>query len=644
VSASEFAFLALGLVLGVASGAALVEVLRSRPPARREIRVTVAPNSIPRRPATLADADAEARGPARGGPADRRWVDRDLPPADDDPTQPRPESAPPSGSTGGPGFSPIDAVAGPVAAPSVAPDPVPARTPVPSAPLPAPFRLTEPAPAGAVALAPPRAPVGIAIAREPDPMVAALRATAAASAAAAIRSSGAAVAVAPGPPDPAAPTADAAPASGEAVAPVPDAAAAAVVATSRSSRSRTPDAGVAGTPAAGPDATAASGAAEIAAGGDAPDDACAEQRRVADERCAVATRARDGARAALDALRASQRSYDDHISHADNAAAEADPRAVRSAKEAAQAAFRQARSGVRTRDDVEAAARDWLSEINRINQVTREAQAAAEKHRRAAGEIAATLERLTVEADAARISAEAADEACVAAREAVAACQEAAALAAAGGAAAVAEPPPLDALETDREPVVTPMGSRAGEDAAIIRLLRGDRETMTQIAARLGGDDADARRRWQTLLGDLLEALIARAIESSAFAFPNQHYFWGMFTRSQNRDVMEALASLGFRHDGFGGWADDRVPSQRDLSLAVGYAGLDPMRIRHWPKESEMPDLLREVAVAADEYVWEAAGGLTLGELVSLLGRRADGLAELWNEWGTVRPLLLSAD
>jgi hypothetical protein len=67
------------------------------------------------------------------------------------------------------------------------------------------------------------------------------------------------------------------------------------------------------------------------------------------------------------------------------------------------------------------------------------------------------------------------------------------------------------------------------------------------------------------------------------------------------------------------------------------------MRIRRWPSEAEMPDLLRDVAVAADEYVWEAAGGLTLGELVSLLGRRADGLAELWNEWGNVRPLLLSA-
>ena len=117
-----------------------------------------------------------------------------------------------------------------------------------------------------------------------------------------------------------------------------------------------------------------------------------------------------------------------------------------------------------------------------------------------------------------------------------------------------------------------------------------------------------------------------------------------LFTRSQARDIAGALASLGYRHDGFGGWADDRVPSQRDLSLAVGYAGLDPMRIRRWPSETEMPDLLRDVTVAADEYVWEAAGGLTLGELVTLLGRRADPLAELWNEWGNVRPLLLSAD
>jgi hypothetical protein len=624
VSASEFAFLALGLVLGVASGAALVEVLRSRPPARREIRVTVAPNSIPRRAATLADSDTEPSGPARGGPADRRWVDRDLPPSDDGVAGPPDGSEPAQPAVAAAPISPTDPVAVPIA---VAADPAEVssgRTPVPSATAPAPFRLTQPAAAGAVDLASPRAPVGIAIAREPDPMVVALRATAAATASAALRRDRGGVAVAPEP---------AASPGTVATPPEPPAAPAAARKAERGSAASAADS------AAVVDGVAASAAASSAA----PNDACSEQRRIAEERCAVATRARDGARAALDALRASQREYDDHVGTAEAAAAEADPRAVRSAKESAQLSFRHARSSGRTREDVETAARDWLTEINQINQATREAQAAAEKHRRAAADIAGSLERLSVEADAARISAEAAEEACVAAREAVAACQEAAAIAAAGGPPSAAEAPPPGTLDDEAAAIVTPMGSRAGEDAAIIRLLRGDRRAMTQIAARLGGDDDEARRRWQTLLGDLLEALIARAIESSAFDFPNDH-FWGMFTRSQNRDVMEALASLGFRHDGFGGWADERVPSQRDLSLAVGYAGLDPMRIRHWPKESEMPDLLRNVTVTADEYVWEAAGGLTLGEMVSLLGRRADGLAELWNEWGIVRPLLLAAD
>ncbi len=83
------------------------------------------------------------------------------------------------------------------------------------------------------------------------------------------------------------------------------------------------------------------------------------------------------------------------------------------------------------------------------------------------------------------------------------------------------------------------------------------------------------------------------------------------------------------------------MPSQRDLSLAVGYAGLDPMRIRHWPTETEMVALFADVTVAADEHLAGAASDLTLGELVSMLGRRADGLADVWNQWGRLRPLLL---
>ena len=65
------------------------------------------------------------------------------------------------------------------------------------------------------------------------------------------------------------------------------------------------------------------------------------------------------------------------------------------------------------------------------------------------------------------------------------------------------------------------------------------------------------------------------------------------------------------------------------------------MRIRHWPTEAEMAALYAEVSVAADEHLAATAGDLSLGELIALLGRRADPLAELWNEWGHVRPLLL---
>jgi len=45
--------------------------------------------------------------------------------------------------------------------------------------------------------------------------------------------------------------------------------------------------------------------------------------------------------------------------------------------------------------------------------------------------------------------------------------------------------------------------------------------------------------------------------------------------------------------------------------------------------------------VAADEHLATNAGDLTLGELVTMLGRRADGLTEVWNGWGRLRPLLL---
>ncbi len=77
MTVSELAFMALGLLLGTAGGAALIAFVGTRLP-RREIRVTVTRDALPRRSETLSqDAFVTSPGePARGGPGDRRGADR----------------------------------------------------------------------------------------------------------------------------------------------------------------------------------------------------------------------------------------------------------------------------------------------------------------------------------------------------------------------------------------------------------------------------------------------------------------------------------------------------------------------------------------------------------------------------------------
>ena len=388
---------------------------------------------------------------------------------------------------------------------------------------------------------------------------------------------------------------------------------------------------------------------------------CGETRQVANERCELAVRARAGVGVADETLRSAQRAYDLHMAKAEAAASETDPAMVRSRKEGAQAAFREARNRAGSPDAVEAAAREWLGEINRINTVVREAAGAADRERAAAAAIAPSLERLALEADAARIKAESAEAGCIAARQAVADCveiQEAQERAA----RALIEPDPIDPIadepaadqpapaaagprpsgpaswEIEADPLAAALG--AGQAPVIFLLLRGDTGAMARTVARLS-DDPTERRHWQAGLSELVEAIVAVSISQSALDFPTDHAFWGPFTREQDRDIVAALSSLGFRFDGLGGWVDERVPTQRDLSMAMGYAGLDPMRIRQWPTEAELRTLFADVTVAADEHLAGAASDLTLGELVAMLGRRADGLAMLWNDWGRLRPLLL---
>src|SRR5207344_3350523 len=116
-----------------------------------------------------------------------------------------------------------------------------------------------------------------------------------------------------------------------------------------------------------------------------------------------------------------------------------------------------------------------------------------------AAAIGPSLERLALEADAARIKAETAEAACVAAREAVADCVEAqvAAEQAASIPAAVVigDPGSGDAgprpsgpgpFESEGEPLAAALG--AGQTPVIFLLLRGDPAAMSRTAARLSDD------------------------------------------------------------------------------------------------------------------------------------------------------------
>ena len=182
---------------------------------------------------------------------------------------------------------------------------------------------------------------------------------------------------------------------------------------------------------------------------------------------------------------------------------------------------------------------------------------------------------------------------------------------------------------------------RGGGAPRIFRLLRGDRTALIELVSLMGGEDQGERRRWQVGLADLVDAILADSIEASVLDFPLDHAFWGPSTAprrvtSRRRSPRSAIDSMGAaagsmaasRPSGTCRWPSD-TPASTPCGCATG---------RLSPRWHE---LFADVTVAADEHLASHAGDLTLGELVTMLGRRADGLTDVWNAWGRLRPLLL---
>ena len=192
----------------------------------------------------------------------------------------------------------------------------------------------------------------------------------------------------------------------------------------------------------------------------------------------------------------------------------------------------------------------------------------------------------------------------------------------------------LAAHGVDAEP--RPRGRRR-----ITRILAGDAAAFDDVVAELGGDSPATAAHRRRQLEQLFEAILEGALSAGVLDPPLDHPFWGAFTKEQGRLILHALASLGFHFDGLGGWQDDRVPTKRDLSLALGYAGLDPVRIRNWPAPEQMAGLVRDVQIAGDEHLARIDPDMTAEKLEPELRTHGVAIVELMADWDRVRAALL---
>jgi hypothetical protein len=187
-----------------------------------------------------------------------------------------------------------------------------------------------------------------------------------------------------------------------------------------------------------------------------------------------------------------------------------------------------------------------------------------------------------------------------------------------------------------------PVAERA--QTAIHRILRGDQGALDVVAVGLADGDLVGAAPWRERLEQLVAAVREQALEAGYLDPPRGDPFWSGFEVEQGRDVMKALASLGFRVDGRGGWLDERVPTRRELSIAIGYAGVDPVRLRTWPAPEELAALASAVVIAGGDFLDVVAPGLSQAEVAAIVEGTAgaERLDELWRDWDRARPLLLS--
>jgi hypothetical protein len=304
----------------------------------------------------------------------------------------------------------------------------------------------------------------------------------------------------------------------------------------------------------------------------------------------------------------------------------AEPRVLIAAKVEAQLEYRRRIERAVEPVAVMVSANAWLSEIDRLNRAAAAAGVHAENMTQRLRDTEQMVERLALRVRAAQVAAATAQEACLEARRALARRDEATAASPAAD---------IQAFETRKTLPATGM-------APINALLIDDRAAVADLVKRLSEEAGLEPSRVQLLLLELREALVARAYEAAMLDFPAGNAFWNQFPRSEARAVAASLAVLGRGFDGRGGWQDGRPAEPREMALALSLAGRDPRTVKHRPSRAELERLWHGVTVAALEHLLDRAPDLGLESMATLLGHSADGLSDLWDNWGRIRRLLLT--
>jgi hypothetical protein len=378
---------------------------------------------------------------------------------------------------------------------------------------------------------------------------------------------------------------------------------------------------------------------------------CAPARADVDSRCDDVDRLLAAAQAHQVTLREAQRQHADATRQREADSYLRDNRRQRDEKLAAQGDYHVAIARASDQADVRDAAATWMHRIDRLNRQSRDANRRAEGLAQRVSEFERTLPGLELAADAARISAETAQEACQAARRTLAACEEqtsqrlAAATdgsAATAGAAAytdVVAATPASAIEARARAWAEADGVKAAARA----LLSGDRQALLGLALRAAEETGVEAGRLQLLLIELREQIRTRALEDSALELPSGHPFWSQFSPAAVGEIVRSLASMGYRFDGGGGWADHHAPQTRDLALALSYCGYDPRGLRRPAGQAAIDALWQGASVRTVDYLVSHAPDLSLAQMVELLGPSSSRLSELWDIWGRLRPMLMKA-